>query len=322
MKIAGLFFAGVLFLGLPDSAPGALPPKPQHYVEDQAGILSPPVEAALNSKLEKFERDTSNQVLVATFPEVPADYQMEDFTQRTAEAWGVGQKATGNGAVLFLFPGSRKLRIEVGYGLEGAMPDVVAKRIIEREIVPAFRAGDRVETSVAEVPLVGAAASAEAAEASEAEEPAEDGDMKTRHFLKALDEARIVEAIRAAEARTSGEIRLFISSRRLRGKPVLRRATAQFEKLGMTKTRERNGVLIYIAPESREFAIVGDTGIHEKCGDGFWSDIAEGLRRKMAGGEFTASLLEAIAAAGDALASHFPRQADDRDVLPNTIGSD
>lgn len=123
-------------------ASGALPPKPDKYVEDAAGVLSPQAEAALNSKLDQFERGTSCQVLVATFPEVPADYQMEDFTQRTAEAWGVGQKQGDNGAVLFLFPGSRKLRIEVGYGLEGAVPDALAKRIIEREIVPSFRAGD------------------------------------------------------------------------------------------------------------------------------------------------------------------------------------
>lgn len=134
---AGIFFFCLLF-----PASGALPPKPDKYVEDTAGILSLQVESALNSKLEQFERDTSCQVLVATFPEVPVDYQMEDFTQRTAEAWGVGQKRTDNGAVLFLFPGSRKLRIEVGYGLEGVIPDVLAKRIIEREIVPSFRAGD------------------------------------------------------------------------------------------------------------------------------------------------------------------------------------
>jgi uncharacterized protein len=123
-------------------ASGALPSKPDKYVEDTAGILSPQAEATLNSKLDQFERSTSCQVLVATFPEIPADYQMEDFTQRTAEAWGVGRKQNDNGAVLFLFPGSRKLRIEVGYGLEGAIPDAVAKRIIEREIVPSFRAGD------------------------------------------------------------------------------------------------------------------------------------------------------------------------------------
>ena len=139
---ARLICAGLFFLCLLASASGALPPKPEHYVEDKAGILSPAAKAALNSKLEQFERDSSNQVLVATFSDVPADYQMEDFTQRTAEAWGVGQKKNDNGVVLFLFPGSHKIRIEVGYGLEGAIPDAVAKRIIQSEIVPAFRAGD------------------------------------------------------------------------------------------------------------------------------------------------------------------------------------
>lgn len=139
---SGLVCAGLFFLCLLASASGALPPKPERYVEDKAGILSSAAKAALNSKLEQFERNSSNQVLVATFPDVPADYQMEDFTQRTAEAWGVGQKKNNNGVVLFLFPGSHKIRIEVGYGLEGAIPDAVAKRIIQNEIVPAFRAGD------------------------------------------------------------------------------------------------------------------------------------------------------------------------------------
>ena len=139
---AGPICAGLFFLCLLASASGALPPKPEHYVEDKAGILSPAARAALNSKLEQFERDSSDQVLVAIFPDVPAGYQMEDFTQRTAEAWGVGQKKSDNGGVLFLFPKSHKIRIEVGYGLEGAIPDAVAKRIIQTEIVPAFRAGD------------------------------------------------------------------------------------------------------------------------------------------------------------------------------------
>lgn len=139
---ARLICAGLFVLCLLASASGALPPKPEHYVEDKAGILSPAAKAALNSRLEQFERDSSDQVLVATFPDVPADYQMEDFTQRTAEAWGVGQKKNDNGVVLFFFPGSHKIRIEVGYGLEGAIPDAVAKRIIQNEIVPAFRAGD------------------------------------------------------------------------------------------------------------------------------------------------------------------------------------
>ena len=81
-------------------------------------------------------------MIVATFPNVPDGYVLEDFSQRTAEAWGIGQKKDDNGVALFVFPNDRKTRIEVGYGLEGALPDIVAKRIIENEMLPAFRAGD------------------------------------------------------------------------------------------------------------------------------------------------------------------------------------
>ena len=97
---------------------------------------------ALNLRLEAFERETSNQVIVATFPKVPEGYVLEDFTQRTAEAWGIGQGKDDNGVALFVFPNDRRTRIEVGYGLEGALPDAIAKRIIENEMLPAFRAGD------------------------------------------------------------------------------------------------------------------------------------------------------------------------------------
>jgi uncharacterized protein len=123
-------------------ASDSLPPKPTHYVSDRAGILSPNTVATLNSRLEDFERETSNQVIVATFPRVPDGYVLEDFTQRTAEAWGIGQEKDDNGVALFVFPNDRKTRIEVGYGLEGALPDAIAKRIIESEMLPSFRAGD------------------------------------------------------------------------------------------------------------------------------------------------------------------------------------
>jgi uncharacterized protein len=119
-----------------------LPPKPADYVEDTADILRPATRTTLARQLAQFERDTSNQVLVATFPKVPADYAMEDFTQRTAAAWGVGQKERDNGVVLFIFPQDRKMRIEVGYGLEGAIPDDMAKSIIDGILRPAFRSGD------------------------------------------------------------------------------------------------------------------------------------------------------------------------------------
>jgi uncharacterized protein len=130
------FYGGVALAADP------LPPKPADYVEDTAGILRPATRSALARQLAQFERDTSNQVLVATFPKVPADYAMEDFTQRTAAAWGVGQKERDNGVVLFIFPQDRKMRIEVGYGLEGAIPDATAKSIIDGILRPAFRSGD------------------------------------------------------------------------------------------------------------------------------------------------------------------------------------
>jgi uncharacterized protein len=119
-----------------------LPPKPVEYVTDRAGILSAKTVAEWNKRLAAYERETSNQVLAAIFPTVPEGYAMEDFTNRTFDAWGVGQKKTNNGAVLFIFPNDRKMRIEVGYGLEGALPDATAKKILDNEVRPAFRSGN------------------------------------------------------------------------------------------------------------------------------------------------------------------------------------
>ena len=111
-----------------DAAP--LPPAPADYVMDEAGVLDPSQRTLLTHDLRQFERETSNQLVVAVIPKVPDDYVMEDFTQRTAEAWGAGRKQRDNGMVLFVFPESRQLRVEVGYGLEGAVPDALANRII------------------------------------------------------------------------------------------------------------------------------------------------------------------------------------------------
>jgi Beta-propeller domains of methanol dehydrogenase type len=131
----------ILLGGVALAAP-ALPPKPADYVEDNAGLLPPETRESLAARLAQFERDTSSQVLVATFPRVPENFVMEDFTQRTAEAWGVGQREHDNGVVFFIFPEDRRMRIEVGYGLEGAIPDATAKSILEDVVTPAFRADD------------------------------------------------------------------------------------------------------------------------------------------------------------------------------------
>jgi uncharacterized protein len=119
-----------------------IPEKPARYVTDRAEVLGPGGAEALNEKLVQFERDTSNQVLVWIDRRVPEGFALEDFTVRAAQKWGAGQKQTDNAAVLFVFTEDRKVRIEIGYGLEGAIPDITAKRIIEDEIVPRFRAGD------------------------------------------------------------------------------------------------------------------------------------------------------------------------------------
>jgi len=119
-----------------------LPPAPAAYFNDYAGIVSPATAQTLNARLEQFERDTSNQIVVAIFPRMDSASSVEDYTVRVAESWKVGQKGRDNGAVLFVFVASHQLYIQVGYGLEGALPDATCKTIIDREITPRFRAGD------------------------------------------------------------------------------------------------------------------------------------------------------------------------------------
>jgi uncharacterized membrane protein len=146
--------------------------------------------------------------------------------------------------------------------------------------------------------------------------------MKPSDFLHRLDDSEVVRAIQAAERTTSGEIRVFVTSQGLGGEKVVDRAAARFEKLGMTATRERNGVLLYFAPHAQEFAIVGDKGIHEKCGEAFWGAIASGIREKLKEGRFTEAVVGAIEKTGRTLALHFPRRPDDPNELPNEVGRD
>ena len=97
--------------------------------------------ARLNEKLARFDQETSNQVLVVIYPDLTSP-SLEDFTIRAAQAWKAGRGKLDNGVVLFVFKNDRKMRMEVGYGLEGALPDATAKRIIEDQIASAFRAGN------------------------------------------------------------------------------------------------------------------------------------------------------------------------------------
>jgi uncharacterized protein len=119
-----------------------IPPKPAGYFNDYAGVVSKEASLRFNEQLAQFERETSNQVLVAVFRKMETDSSIDDFTRRVAQAWGVGKKDRKNGAVLFVFVEDRKMFIQVGYGLEGTLPDATAFDITERQIKPRFKQND------------------------------------------------------------------------------------------------------------------------------------------------------------------------------------
>ena len=96
-------------------------------------------------------------------------------------------------------------------------------------------------------------------------------------------------------------------------------ARTQFEKLGMTATRHRNGVLIFVAPRSQKFAVIGDTGIHERSGDQFWQELVESMREHFKAENFSDAVVQAIGKAGELLAQHFPRQPDDTNELTDAV---
>ena len=144
--------------------------------------------------------------------------------------------------------------------------------------------------------------------------------MKPKDFISQMDEAILVAAIAEAERQTSGEIRVFLSHK----KPDDAVAAAQhaFDRLGMAKTRARNGVLIFVAPKARKFAVIGDAGVHQRCGAEFWTALAAEMSGHFRQADFTAGLLHAIRKAGELLARHFPRQPGDANQLPDDLAHD
>ncbi len=118
-----------------------VPPTPDHYVTDNAGALSSGARATLENELQAYEKATGHQIVV-WIGQTTGDVPLETWTGQTADRWKVGRKGHDDGAVLFLFMQDHKVRIEVGYGLEGSLPDADAHRIIDDDIVPRMKAGD------------------------------------------------------------------------------------------------------------------------------------------------------------------------------------
>lgn len=137
-------------------------------------------------------------------------------------------------------------------------------------------------------------------------------------LLKQLDTAAIEAAIKEAERATTGEIRVAVLPPFRGTIEAMTDRTAH--RLGMTKTSDRNGVLILVDPARRTFRVWGDRSIHERVGEGFWKSIATAIQERFRAGEFTTGLVNGVAAAGKALAEHFPCGAErHRDQLPDSV---
>ncbi|MBE8714018.1 TPM domain-containing protein [Sphingobacterium hungaricum] len=132
------------------------------------------------------------------------------------------------------------------------------------------------------------------------------------------DQDRVVQAISLAESKISGEIRLVVE-RKLHGMSAIEQAQHYFEKLGMTNTILRNGVLLYIATEDHEFAIIGDAGINQRVPDNFWEETKQEMTDFFRKGELANGLIWGITHAAEQLVKFFPSRADDINELPDDI---
>ncbi|ETR75153.1 methanol dehydrogenase [Afipia sp. P52-10] len=416
-------------------------------VVDEAGIISPEAKTKLESKLAAHEDLTSNQLVVATVRSLQGT-SIEDYANQLFRAWKLGQAKTNNGVLLLVAPNERKVRIEVGYGLEGTLTDALSKVIITAAIAPKFKAGDfaggiEAGTDAVIGTLAGDTEWQERAKVREesdagsyqdmivpliviafilvffmmsARRAAQQGGTRTYHrtrngrwiivpgptwggggggwsgggsgdwgggamSLITDDERRqIAEAIRAAEATTSGEIVCVVMRAasdyrsvpllwaallalawpwpliawtslsahtihvtqlvvfallaivlsfsawrfRLVPRPVKRRrarqaAREQFFAQGLRRTKERSGVLIFVAEAEHYAEILVDDGIAAKVDNDAWREalacLADGLRE----GRPAAGMTGAIALCAPLLANHFPRSATDTNELPDKV---
>jgi len=119
-----------------------LPPAPQQYVTDEAGMISPALLVQLNQRLATFEKQTSTQIVALMLRKLPEGVSIEQYAQQLYSAWHIGQKKTSNGALILISVQDRKGWIQTGYGLEGALPDALCSRIVRETMAPAFRSGN------------------------------------------------------------------------------------------------------------------------------------------------------------------------------------
>lgn len=129
-----------LLLGSPTAAAPTFPDLTGRVV-DAAGVLSPQTRASLDAKLADLESKTSRQLVVVTVPSLQG-YPIEDYGYQLGRAWGIGQKGRDNGALFLVAPTEKRVRVEVGYGLEGVLTDALSEVLLQQRVLPRFRAGD------------------------------------------------------------------------------------------------------------------------------------------------------------------------------------
>jgi uncharacterized protein len=135
-------FCLAALVAIHSQAAEVIPPKPAAYFNDYAVVVSKAAALRFNEQLAQFERETSNQVVVAVFPKMQSDSDIADYTRRIAEKWDIGQKGSQNGTALFVFVQDRKMFIQTAHGVEGALPDITCFDITEYQIKPHFRNND------------------------------------------------------------------------------------------------------------------------------------------------------------------------------------
>jgi uncharacterized membrane protein len=141
-----------------------------------------------------------------------------------------------------------------------------------------------------------------------------------KKFFTPEEQERITGEIRKAEEKTSGEIRVHLDC--CSREDPLDKARKIFERLGMTRTEQRSGVLIYLATDSRKFAILGDEGIHRVVPENYWEDVKDKMQAEFQKGRFLEGICLGVREIGEKLKTHFPVEEDDRNELPNTLSEE
>ncbi|MFT4255104.1 MAG: TPM domain-containing protein [Caulobacter sp.] len=204
-----LLFLALLFLAGAALAAPTFPPLTGRVV-DQAGVLSPAAEQRLTDELAALEKDTGRQVVVATLSSLQG-YEIEDYGYQLGRAWGIGEKDRNTGALLIVAPNERKVRIEVGYGLEPVLTDALSSVIIQSAVLPRFKAGDLeggvvagTDAIVKQLSLPDGEAKAQVAQAAQAEREDDGGVPLVAVFIIVIIGVMILRAMFGRRRRRRG----------------------------------------------------------------------------------------------------------------------